>query len=496
VRRAILSGSPQPTNILRIRQRLTGELKGKLTPHIVVNGGHDNPARGNASRGVKFMVFESYEGPPSVEQGELFIGYFLGSRSNRTLEVSPGFVELIAWDRTKRAFNFWELDNDGWHYRGDSNDILADVARVNAGANPPVFAEAPKLRCSGCHTLGAPIMKELDAPHNDWWTTARKLNLGPFSLSSGTSPLDSAHVAGSLFRNAADASNLSKQVKATIDRLVAARSEAVPSGLTLKHQLRSLITTMEMNLVSDSAPLNDSARTSIEIPQDFFVDARLVGDRRPISVDKAIYGKALAKVGSRFAEGETPGLVESHHAFVVPARSHIDNRIIDALIMRGVLDDELVADVLAVDFSTPVFSGVRASLFKLLPNQAKDAADLRSQLIVALKNRAPQTQVARELLTNLTDPGRTAEVLQKAARAYRDTCVQAAGELDAVVDWLTIASQRRREVTAADTAQHPDGQITEPRFRHVFPTDKLKPSAGALRLSPSTCRAVKSSNGQ
>jgi hypothetical protein len=373
---------------------------------------------------------------------------------------------------------------------------LADVTRVNAGANPPVFAEAPKLRCSGCHTLGAPIMKELDAPHNDWWTTARKLNLGPFSLSSGTSPLDSAHVAGSLFRNAADASNLSKQVKATIDRLVAARSEAVPSGLTLKHQLRSLITTMEMNLVSDSAPLNDSARTSIEIPQDFFVDARLVGDRRPISVDKAIYGKALAKVGSRFAEGETPGLVESHHAFVVPARSHIDNRIIDALIMRGVLDDELVADVLAVDFSTPVFSGVRASLFKLLPNQAKDAADLRWQLIVALKNRAPQTQVARELLTNLTDPGRTAEVLQKAARAYRDTCVQAAGELDAVVDWLTIASQRRREVTAADTAQHPDGQITEPRFRHVFPTDKLKPSAGALRLSPSTCRAVKSSNGQ
>lgn len=494
VRRAILSGSPPPMNILRIRQRLTAELKGTLTPHIVVNGGHDNPARGDATSGVKFMVFESYEGPPSVAQGDLFMGYFLGPRSDRTLEVSPGFVELIAWDRTKRAFNFWELDNGGWHYRGDSNDILADVARVNTGANPPVFAAAPKLRCSGCHTLGTPIMKELEAPHNDWWTTARKLNLGPFSLSSGTSALDPAHVAGSVFRDAADASSLSKQVKATIDRLVSARSEAVPSGLTLKHQLRSLVTTMEMNLVSDGAPLDDTARTTIEIPQDFFVDARLVGDRRPITVNKALYRQALAKVGSRFAAGETPGLVDSHHAFVVPARSHVDNRIIDALIMTGMLDDELIADVLALDFSTPVFSTVRASVFTFLPNQAKDAADLRSQLIVALKSGGQQTPVARELLTSLTDPGQTAAAHQRAARAYRDACSQAAGELDAVVDWLTIASQRRIEVTraAAETAQHPRGQITEPGFRIVFPTDQLKPRPGALRLSPSTCRAVKS----
>ena len=77
VRRAILAGSTVPTTILEVRQRLIGELKGTLRPHIVANGGHDNPARGNTARGVKFMVFETYEGPPDVKADELFIGYFL-----------------------------------------------------------------------------------------------------------------------------------------------------------------------------------------------------------------------------------------------------------------------------------------------------------------------------------------------------------------------------------------------------------------------------------
>jgi hypothetical protein len=83
----------------------------------------------------------------------------------------------------------------------------------------------------------------------------------------------------------------------------------------------------------------------------------------------------LQQVGSRFASDETPGLLESHHAFVVPARSYIDNRVIDALITQGVLDNELVADVLAIDFTTPVYSRARASLIAYAPEQARDAGE-------------------------------------------------------------------------------------------------------------------------
>ena len=63
--------------------------------------------------------------------------------------------------------------------------------------------------------------------------------------------------------------------------------------------------------------------------------------------------------------------------------------------MRGMLDHELIADVLALDFSTPVFSAVRASMVKFLPNQARDAADLRTQLIAALQNGAKPESGAR-----------------------------------------------------------------------------------------------------
>ena len=492
--RAIRTGSPEPTNILRIRQRLTEELSGTLRAHLVVNGGHENPARPNVPGRVRFMAFESYEGPPDVKSGDLFIGYFLGPRTDRTLEVLPGFVELIAWDRTKQVYNFWELlDDRDWRFRGDSNDVLADITRVNIGAKPPGFPDQPRLRCSGCHTLGAPIMKEIEAPHNDWWTTARKLNLGPFTLGSGSNPMDATHVAATLFRNAADASNLSKGVKGGIDRLVAARAQAVPSGLTLKHQLRSLVATMEMNLVSDAAPLSDTSRTVVQIPQDFFIDARLTGDSLSVPVDKGIYRSALAKAGSRFAPGETPGLVESHHAFVVPARSHIDNSVIDALVMQGILDNELVADVLAIDFTTPVFSTTRQSLVAFLPERARDVADLRAQLVAALKTSSGQNPGVRDLVKNLTDQSRTADVHRKTARAYLAACVQAAREVDTLVDWLRIASQRRLELTAAETARHPEGNIKEFGFRLIFPSDQLNPRPGALTLNPTTCRAVQSS---
>ena len=67
-------------------------------------------------------------------------------------------------------------------------------------------------------------MKELAAPHNDWWTTKRKLNVRPFSLQPGSNPLDAAHVASAVFRDAVDASDLRQQVVDSIDRVVAARS--------------------------------------------------------------------------------------------------------------------------------------------------------------------------------------------------------------------------------------------------------------------------------
>jgi hypothetical protein len=335
-------------------------------------------------------------------------------------------------------------------------------------------------------------MKELEPPHTDWVTARNKPYLGGLKLTPGKDPTNPKHLAASLFSHPTDAGNFSRLVKKGIDRLLSERARRKGDGQTLKHQLRSLFTTMEMNLVTDSVPFRQREKASqeIEIPVDFFVDARLVRRPKGVPVALAIYQKALKKIGARFADKETPRLVESHHAFSVPARSYIDNRAIDALIKQGLLDEDLVTAVLAVDFTTPVYSRLRAGLLKYVPERARNAADLRAQLIVALR-QAPRDPAARGLLTNLTDPRHGAKAQRAKVQAYLQVCAKARTSFDAVLDWLHIAAQRRLEVAQAETATHPKGKITEPGFKLLFPLDNLEPQVSRWVLNPRTGRREK-----
>jgi hypothetical protein len=479
VSRAGLAGPGGPRTIFALRQFLEKKLKGTLRSHLVANGGHEHPAR----RGVMFMCFETWSGP-GVEPDELFLGFFIGPDGD-TLAVRPGFIELIAWDRTKRAYNFYEVIGERWHYRGDLRDILDDIKEINVASAAPRFGN--RLRCSGCHTLGGPIMKELEPPHNDWWTAAHGLSLKPWKLEPGKDLTNPRHLAAHLFRTAADASHLSRQVKKGIDRLLAG-GVLQAGGRSLKEQLRSLFSTMEMNFVSDRVPFRERAAKgeAIEIPRDFFVDARLAGPGEPIKVGLKAYQEALTAAGARFPPGSGKVPSETRHAFLVPARSYIDNRVIDTLVARGLLDEELVAAVLAVDFTMPVYSRARAGLIRYVPDRAADAGALRAGLIKALRAAPAKDQAARELLTNLTDPKRTAAAQRKAARAYLAACKEVSAKPAGIRDWLKVASQRRVEILDAQTARNPQGNILEKGFRLAFPEDRLEPRPGRLRLDPAT----------
>lgn len=486
VRLGLLAGTSVPRTIQAIRARLLDEFGGVLRTHIVANGGHDHPT----SRGVMFMCFESYEGPipggGRVNPGELFIGFFLGPSAPTTLSIAPGFVELIAWDRTKRQFNFWELLESDWNYRGNTSDIFENTATINLGDPAARFDlrrkstdGTPILRCSGCHTLGAPIMKELAPPHNDWWRTDRKFSFGAFSLDPAVAQL---------FERAADASNLAAEVARGADRVIA---EHKPNGQTLRQRLRSLFATMEMNLVSDGTPFaaRVKAGNAVEIPSAFFVDTRLIGDATTVAADVRGYERALEQTDSRFPEKSSASSRETHHAFLVPARSHIDNRTIDALVAEGAIDAELVADVLAVDMSTPVYSPDRLSLIRFVPDKASGANDLRTRMIEALRKAPAGDLAAQALLANLTDPARTAEAHRRAAVSYLAACRKAASTPATLVGWLGHAQGQRHAMDNAQTAAHPNaGSIAEHGFREVFPR-QLKTSDAAVRLNPASCVA-------
>jgi hypothetical protein len=495
VQRGILAGPDMPRDVLAVRQRLL-KLGGSLQTHIVANRGHDNPKFGS------FSFFETYTGPipdGKVDKAELFLGFFSQPQNGKLAidnqaEAGQLMMELIAWDYTKQVYNFWELIGDGktgqWKYRGDSNDILADVSEVYLTAGPPKFGK--RLRCSACHTLGGPIMKELWEPHNDWYKVGAPLPLGTLALEEGDDSANPRQAAAKLWKGAADAGNLSDLIVRGTAKLMEARVKQKDDKLTLRHQLRSLFATMEINLRSDTKPFSQRAKdgSPIALPYDFFVDATLAGKHDRIPVDFKVYQTVLNKVNARFAAKETPGLIESHHAFNVPVRSSIDEAVLTRLVVQGVLDPQLIASVLAIDFTTPIHSARRARLLRYVPEKAMDAADLRQQLKAALQ-MAKQDPDAQQLLAYLSEPQKyTVEYFQKMTADYLEVIRTGAKDVDTVYDWWRMASQRRAELKVAPTAPTPLHNITEPGFRVIFPEDDLKSLPGKLWLDPKTGRVA------
>src|SRR4051812_4346555 len=91
VRRILLAGDRPAKDVFEIRRRLKDH-GGQLKAHLVVNGGHDNPARTDRRR-VKFMCFATYANEArgkAVEEGELFFGFFLGEDKG-TVVLRTGF---------------------------------------------------------------------------------------------------------------------------------------------------------------------------------------------------------------------------------------------------------------------------------------------------------------------------------------------------------------------------------------------------------------------
>ncbi len=73
------------------------------------------------------------------------------------------FIEVLAWDNAHGRYNYYKLDQTGtpdqrmsWKFRGSSEDadLLNDADREGT--------------CMQCHINGAPVMKELPFPWNNW----------------------------------------------------------------------------------------------------------------------------------------------------------------------------------------------------------------------------------------------------------------------------------------------------------------------------------------
>jgi hypothetical protein len=310
------------------------------------------------------------------------------------------------------------------------------------------------------------VQKEQRPPYNDWFVKSRALPMG----GAEPDPFVQDRVAALV-----DASELAKLVDAGTRRLASSPGyRKVMATRSVQERLRPLFCPMEINIESDAAPFDDK-RASLRIPSAFFVDTRLA--TAEITVQRMHYDAALKKQGSRLAA--RPPRTDADHAWLVPVKAQYDVIAVDALVEQGVIDKEFVADVLAVDFTNPVFSPVRCGLLKLLPEQA--VPTFVPRYIDAL--RGASVPGATELLNNLTDPARTSAFHAQKAAAVLASCSQRAADPAVVLEWFRLLAQRRAETSASEISANGANHILEDPGRVVFPEVQPKAIAGRLTLT-------------
>ena len=444
-----------PENVQSLKSALN--LAGlAIQPYMVANRGIHNPTLGS------FSFFEEVSGTDSVSNssvrsGEFFFGHFTSVEKGIVIsdqEPSKGklLIELIAWDNLSGQFNFYELIGKGqtsqWFYRGDSEDILNDNALLYLSPKGPKFGSM--LRCSGCHTSGGPIMKELALPHNDWWTEERPLKFKPNIVS----PEISGWVA-----KLADASKFSQSVKSGITRLEGSpQYQKVNAKLSLQTALRPLFCEVEINLESDIGPL-DEASSSLLIPSPSIVNPLLA--KGAVDISSSAYKRLLISARMSFPETDRR---DADHGWLVPVKGYSDFIAIQRLIDSGTITEEFVADVLAIDYENPLFSSKRCGLLQLIPLEGLENFPdrLKSSSIAG----------ARELYANLTDPSLTESFHRARAQRFIEQTQLQLKSVKGQTDTFKRIMDARRATFDSEISKNPLGQILEPGFRVIFPEPK------------------------
>lgn len=444
-----------PDNVQKLKSTL--DQTGLLTqPYMVANRGIHNPAFGS------FSFFERVSGTSSslnsaVRDGDFFFGHFTTAENGVVIadqEPAPGklLIELIVWDHVKKLFNFYELigteKSAQWFYRGDSDDILTDNALLYLNPQGPKFGST--LRCSACHTSGGPIMKEIEFPYNDWWQVARPLFFTPNTMSS--------EIAGWV-QKLGDASELSQSVKSGMARLEESPNyQKAKQRFSLQATLRPLFCETEINLESDLIPLEQTS-SLVQIPSASIVNPSLA--KSPLSIALSEYRQLLESFGMYFPETDHK---DADHAWLVPVKGYSDLVAIQNLVKSGVITEEFVADVLAVDFENPLFSLRRCELVQLIPSEGL--------LKFPDRLKSSTSPGASELYENLTSPMRTRSFHIQRAQDFLAKTQLELKTLEGRTRMFKKLIAKRQSVFNAEISKNPRGQILEPGFRVIFPVPR------------------------
>jgi hypothetical protein len=442
----VLAESNPPTTLRAIEERIHPDPARRRT--FVVDELIRNSRVGQVRRGV--IDFTGANGTVQLG-GNVMLSVFF-ERDGFPSTALPD-IEVWGWDERAGEYNYYRLDRTGglngltWKFRGSSRE--ADEFTV----------EERRGTCLRCHVRGAPVMKELLLPWNNWHSVAGarqaeylkspSLLPDPWSVASG--PHLRGRLTGAEVLEAAIIGSLGRFTNRRIDLLVTrddAGGTLVPDARRL---LQPIFVTNEVNFISDRNgsqlhPLSEPAlpgpspATRIAIPNTFFLNAEVLGGGIQIAglgVDDALkFSVAATLSGPEYKRlvldrglqlripgpGATPG--DADFAWFTPEPAYIDAKWVDELVRRQLVTPEFVAAVMAVDLETPIFSEPRAALLRFVPESYRPGGGhpdaLTEAVIAAIDAEDPPTGSAAEEFRTLLQLDDAVAELETRITAYSD----------------------------------------------------------------------------
>ncbi len=432
------------TSLRAIEQLLQPRADQRLL--FVVDENIANPSLGQGRRAV--IAFKgTHAGTGIILNPNVMLSVFFSSDN---FSDTPDAIEAWGWDNHRGRYNYYRMDDSGtpslqqtWKFRGSSvsADLLGPLERRGT--------------CMQCHVNGAPIMKELALPWNNWHSSKFLASYlrddWPVGTTERLQGLKEAEDLETQFIIPAVEQFNTRRINAALRRRddtgdIQLDNNGDSTILEGRRLLRHLFTTTEVNLISAEQlsgmhPLGPGQpgrpSSAVAIPHTFFLNANLLADALEIReartfqamsrVESREYRRLVSESGVRI-DGR-PG--DANFAWFVPEPGNIDNSMVVKLLERKIVSPAFVASVLAIDLENPVFSQRRASLLRFVPNSfdfdptpppgaAPHPDRLTTMVIEQLRAANPSPGSAEaEFLAFLQDPDPVAR-LQERVQQYRE----------------------------------------------------------------------------
>jgi hypothetical protein len=464
------TGGKCPTNLTQLLDAVEADTKLKMSVFAVSEESDLNHGAGTPFRFV--IAVDTGDG-----KAEKLFFSTLGSAEG----ISETFIEVMAFNEKKGVYAYYDLEDGAWVQVGDGSMVKTDA---------PANGSAPAFACVGCHTTAAPIMKELHDSWINWQSTwfsmpnpnsSQALFNRLFSKVKRGDDLELLVIAGTKAhtKTRVDKAVKDKKVGALAKQLMCDIGE--PSIIAAHSKNSKRIGKVETfsSMLPTSILLNNllktpSTGTGPQKGVDNVVNMN-VPSLSSARIDAASYVKALETIKQTIG-GEAG---DAMFPMSSPEKSFADVAMVQELVARNLLDKDVVADALMVDFTTSTFSDLRCNLASTMPKNWTTVDELRTQWITALGSSTMRGAAGlKARLENKTDLDAHATKVETYVKACN---TRGTSEKDAfALDLLTIMSQRRAEFT-----EKYESVVESP---WLIPSDNLNSKPHAKRLNATTCK--------